>query len=121
MVNRQRPHFIQFGPPIPLVPFGHFVQESHDPEFYDMAWYLVGPTIEKNLEKHYTRPHQLYCIAFIEGMRMAIKGIEDRNESRREELLPSSGSTSQEPADSLSRVANQGGVEYITFPGEICL
>jgi hypothetical protein len=97
-------HRIQFGPAIPLVPIGDFVNLGYGDEFYDMAWYIVGPTIERNFEKLHTKPHILYCIAFIEGMRMAISQLTDageNNESRKEKLRTSKEPVAQEPVRGL--------------------
>lgn len=63
---------------VPLVPLRDFVKESYPKEMYKMAWELVGPTIHRNQRASL---QTLMCIAFIEGMRMAVyaqsKGITD--------------------------------------------
>lgn len=43
---------------------------------YDAAWHLVGPTIYHNQRADF---QNLLCIAFIEGMRMTLMGMEDAN------------------------------------------
>lgn len=50
---------------VPLVPVSHFKRVGMS---FDDAWYLVGPTIQRNRDVGFER---LLCIAFIEGMRMA--------------------------------------------------
>jgi hypothetical protein len=51
---------------VPLVPVTHF--EKLHISMGD-AWHLVSPTIKRNMQK--SNAQQLYCIALIEGMRMA--------------------------------------------------
>lgn len=72
-------HSITIGPPIPIVPVTHFKRGEYSQEFYDMAWYIVGPTIHANMARGQTQQHMLYCIAFIEGMRLAASILNDRS------------------------------------------
>ncbi|MEO0976008.1 MAG: hypothetical protein AAFY24_02065 [Pseudomonadota bacterium] len=72
MAAKKQKH-VHLMSPVPLVPVGHFEKLSVD---LDDAWHLVSPTIRRNM--HNSNPQQLYCIAFIEGMRMAIFGMQDR-------------------------------------------
>jgi len=64
MPKKQR--YITVFDKVPLVPVTHF--ERLRVNMSD-AWHLVGPTIQRNMHK--SNPQQLYCIAFLEGMRMA--------------------------------------------------
>ena len=61
----RKQHMQFLGDPFPLVPVSHFVRETVP---LKEACQLVGPTIERNSGRS---NQDLYCIAFIEGMRMA--------------------------------------------------
>lgn len=100
--------FVTFGPPIPVVPVGHFVEIGLEAEIYDYAWHLVGPTIDRNIER--MNSHQLICIAFIEGMRMAvatINGAKDESSKR---------STPRQQAGGLQELGSATRVEYLGYP-----
>lgn len=60
------------GDTFPVVPVTHFVEERAS---LGDAWHLVGPTIKRNYRK--SSQQDLYCIAFIEGMRMALYAVEN--------------------------------------------
>lgn len=102
-MSKEKVHRLEIGPPVPVVPYSHFKNQAYGEEFYEMAWYLVGPTIGVNLQKHFYHPHILFCIAFIEGMNMALHGIEERGKN-----------DNPEPAPQV-----QLDLEYTGFPREI--
>lgn len=72
MVDRSKQ--MHLGDPFPLVPIAHFEKDNRI-SLRD-AWQLVGPTIEKNQARHGLQA--LLCIAFIEGMRMALHVAKDK-------------------------------------------
>lgn len=112
---------IPFGayPPVPTVPINDFVHKSLPRETYDKAWHLVGPTIQKNLFKtSAANQHVLYCIAFIEGMRMALASYEEGppNEQRKPELRETEGSAPQEPSPPIQNLGTERRVVYLGYP-----
>lgn len=109
--------FIHFGgtPPIPIVPNKDFISESYGDEFYKMAWYLVGPTIRANQHIKVIDQHQLYCIAFIEGMRMAISNLKDK-EVKDEPLSSGSVYAPQESHGRIQEMGSERGVVYLGYP-----
>lgn len=64
MGDKQR--YIHVFDKVPLVPVNDFKKLNFDMRD---AWHLVGPTIQRNMR--FCNAQQLYCVAFIEGMRMA--------------------------------------------------
>lgn len=109
------------GPPIPLVPNskGYWVSKPKGLSLDD-AWHLVGPTIQRNLRT--TRADEqwkLYAIAFVEGMRMCLHGLEERqkrDESRRQELRASEESTPSIETGGVQTMGPTPRVHYTSFP-----
>lgn len=63
---------MRIGDPFPIVPVSHFIKDGS--VRMEDAWQLVGPTIHRNHKRNF---QDLLCIAFIEGMRMAVNALED--------------------------------------------
>ncbi|MBZ5761529.1 hypothetical protein LAV84_18565 [Rhizobium sp. VS19-DR104.2] len=62
-----RPHHITFGPDIPLVRAKDFSVMSLTREQWEDVWKVVGPSVEKNMQK--CVPHwMLIAAAYLEGI-----------------------------------------------------
>lgn len=114
-------------PPIPIVPVTHFVEEKC---LFKEVWALVGPTISRNLNR-ITLPnqYQLYCIAFMEGMRMCYSQLQEQGHQNEQgtvrntqiDVSDTEESVARESPSGIQGLANIDRVEYCTFPYECCL
>lgn len=87
MSRAKKESTMQLGDPFPLIPMTHFVKDQR----FNLrdAWRLVGPTIYQNYRKH--NQQDLYCIAFIEVMRMAVFSMRDDTPSAPEKAYAPEG------------------------------
>jgi len=44
-------HVIPFGPPVPVVPAGHFCRLPFNPEDMEALWRIVGPSVARNMAR----------------------------------------------------------------------
>lgn len=65
----------RIGDPFPLVPIQHFQTVQLPKNMMKNAWELVGPTINRNMQV--ASMQDLFCIAFMEGVRMASMSRQD--------------------------------------------
>lgn len=65
-MNRKRPHFVQFGPAIPVVPLRDFSKMGLTHEQWADAWHICGPSAGKNLER--LELWQVIASAYLEGL-----------------------------------------------------
>lgn len=83
----KRPHYITFGPSIPLVPVGDFSKMSLTEQQWADAWYLCGPSAEQNMRRggrgRGLELWQVIASAYLEGLNHGAgleKELHDRSE-----------------------------------------
>lgn len=62
----KKPHYVAFGPPIPVVPIGDFSKMRMTEEQFADAWRLCGPTAERNMLR--LQLWQVIASAYLEGL-----------------------------------------------------
>lgn len=62
----KRPHFMQFGPEIPLIPASHFTRSGLTRDQWADAWHLCGPSAARNMER--LQLWQVIASAYLEGL-----------------------------------------------------
>lgn len=72
MANFKKPHFVAFGPPIPVVPIGDFSKMSLTDKQWADAWSICGPSAEQNMRRgRRGGPLELWQViasAYLEGL-----------------------------------------------------
>lgn len=67
---KQRLHFVQLGPAIPVVPvtdFTRFKDMGITQQMFEEAWKIVGPSVERNIRIP-LEPWELYTACYLEGL-----------------------------------------------------
>lgn len=100
LMNRRRPHFMTFGPPIPVVPIGDFsVMKLTNDQWAD-AWHICGPSAEQNMRRgargRGLELWQVIASAYLEGLQHGA-GIERERNDRPRVEEPSDGSQWADP------------------------
>lgn len=71
-MNYKKPHYVQFGPPIDVVPFKHFSLFGLTKEQFAEALAIVGPSAEKNMQRdrhgRCLEMWQVITAAYLEGL-----------------------------------------------------
>lgn len=65
-MNRTKPHYVTFGPPIPVVPVGDFSRTGLTQEQWAGAWRICGPSAELNMRR--LELWQVIASAYLEGL-----------------------------------------------------
>lgn len=65
-MNRKRPHFMTFGPPIPNVSLRDFTKRDFTHEQLAQMWSICGPSVERNMLN--LELWQVITMAYIEGL-----------------------------------------------------
>lgn len=65
-MNRKRPHFVPFGPPVPVVPLRDFSELHMTDEMMAGLWSVVGPSVELNMRR--LPLWQVILAAYAEGL-----------------------------------------------------
>jgi hypothetical protein len=68
----KRPHFVRFGPAIPVIPVGDFSKTALSDEQWAQLWSIVGPSVEKNMAQGFRHRQlelwQVIAAAYMEGL-----------------------------------------------------
>jgi hypothetical protein len=73
-MKRPKPHFMHFGPAIPIVPVGDFSVMPFSDEQWEMLWSVCGPSVELNMRGRRGRRGrklelwQVIAAAYLEGL-----------------------------------------------------
>lgn len=71
-MRSKQPHFMRFGPPIPIVPITHFSKQRLTRDQWADAWSLCGPSVERNMRGGFNRPPlelwKVIASAYLEGL-----------------------------------------------------
>lgn len=62
----KRPHYVQFGPAIPVVQIGDFSNAKLTPKQMSDLWWLCGPSAERNMRK--LEMWEVIVMAYYEGL-----------------------------------------------------
>lgn len=71
-----RPHFMHFGPPMPVVPVGDFSPMRLTAAEWAQAWSVCGPSVEKNMRQG-GELWQIITAAWLEGLALGA-GLAER-------------------------------------------
>lgn len=71
-MRTKQPHYMRFGPPMPVVPVGDFSKMGLTEEQWADAWSLCGPSAQMNMKGGFNRPPlqiwQVIAAAYLEGL-----------------------------------------------------
>ena len=85
-MKRAKPHFMSFGPPIPVVPVSDFSRLGLTEEQMAEAWWLCGPSAERNMRRDFRgRALELWQVitcAYLEGLQHGA-GLEHEKRRRK--------------------------------------
>jgi hypothetical protein len=72
MSNYKKPHFVVFGPPVPIVPISNFSSMALSEQQWADAWSICGPSAERNMQRRFrSGPLELWQViasAYLEGL-----------------------------------------------------
>lgn len=65
-MNRAKPHYAHFGPPIPVVPISDYSKARLSDDDMSSLWWLCGPSAAKNMQN--LEMWQVIAMAYYEGL-----------------------------------------------------
>lgn len=71
MARTKKTHRMGFGPAMPAVPITAFTEKSLSPEEFEAAWWICGPSVERNMTGKPGRRLELWQViaaAYLEGL-----------------------------------------------------
>lgn len=85
-MNRLRPHFVSFGPPIPVVPIGDFSKTRLSDDDLASLWWLCGPSAAQNMRG--LEMWKVIAMAYYEGLNHGSGIVAERQTTPQPELRP---------------------------------
>ena len=87
-MNYRKPHFVSFGPPIPVVPIGDFSKIGLTDDQWAAAWQLCGPSAGQNMRR--LELWQVIASAYLEGLHHGSAIQKEKSEWDRSQTSPPS-------------------------------
>ncbi len=75
-----RSHYVNLGPPVPIVPVSHFSKMAR--EVIDAAWQLVGPSVQINLTAvRAPALWEIFAACYAEGVEHGMSAMREKLET----------------------------------------
>lgn len=97
MSRTKQPHFMHFGPEIPVVPMGNFSRMGLTEKQWADAWHLCGPSAARNMQR--LQLWQVIASAYLEGLQHGAEMMKERPDVGRDQELPAVAAVSHHNLD----------------------